>query len=174
MLEAERFSLLQILSQLSRMLESGKVKILIPQEYQISVERKRVMRAFLSYCIRALKILNDYTGQLVLDRQEFGIETTAVARPSLGKFFVYAKNRGFADILRSIAHELVHIRQHEKDPDRYRNVLNVHFSSEYEDEANKIAGELINAFTEVVGYDIVYEGKNAYRAKTVGTRRNLG
>jgi len=35
--------------------------------------------------------------------------------PGSGKIWVYARNRNLVDILRTVAHELVHVRQHELD-----------------------------------------------------------
>lgn len=156
------------------MSKSGKIKVVIPPEYDLSEKRRKCLQVFISYCVRALDIEGDYTGQFVVDRHKHGVKTTAVSMPQSGDFLVYVKGRAFVDILRSIAHELVHVHQYENDPDGHYEIVDVHFSSDHEDEANMIAGQILNAFTEVVGYDIVYEGRHANRTKAVGTRRDLG
>ena len=56
------------------------------------------------------------------------------------------------DIMRSIAHELVHAKQEETRKITKQDFL--HFDNPSEDEANELAGEIINAYTEVVGREI--------------------
>lgn len=151
----------------------GTVKVIVPKELSFSEERKSQLKEFLSYCVRILRFADDYVGELAMERETHGIETTAICYYGKKKFYVYAKGRAFVDILRSIAHELVHLSQFEKGLLSFEKA-NIHFASETEDEANKTAGQLLNAFTAVVGYEKIYEGKNANRAKALGPRRNLG
>jgi len=151
----------------------GTVKIIVPKELALSEVRKQQLKIFLSYCVRILRFSEDYVGELSIDREKHGIETTAICYYYKKKFYVYAKGRAFVDILRSIAHELVHMNQFEKGQFEPGD-SSIHFASSTEDEANKTAGQLVNAFTAVIGYESIYEGKNANRAKAVGTRRDLG
>lgn len=115
------------------------------------------MKDFLPYCARALGLSEDYTGYLVDNREKYGIESTAYSNYGSRSFYIYCKGRAFADILRSISHELAHFSQHEEgeiEGDR------LHFSSEYEDEANAFAGQMLNAFSEVIGYEKIFERKS--------------
>lgn len=56
---------------------------------------------------------------------------------------VYVKNRGLADVLRSIAHELIHHKQNESD---LLNIPHPDIGGQIEDEANSIAGQLVKKF----------------------------
>lgn len=54
--------------------------------------------------------------ELSMDTEEAQDNThTGGHTPGSGKIWVYAKNRNLVDILRTVAHELVHVRQHELD-----------------------------------------------------------
>jgi Zn-dependent peptidase ImmA (M78 family) len=139
------------------MLNGGNVTLRISKDLDLPSEKRKILKKYLDYCSRVLRLDNEYVGYLVTNREKHKIETTAICYPLKGEIFVYSKDRSFADILRSIGHELVHCRQYEtaKIEDH-----ELHFASEVENEANAIAGQLLNAFSAVIGYDIIYEGKN--------------
>jgi len=134
----------------------GRIDIAV--SYKISQLRGKLklVQHFVDYCSRALSLKNDYMGCIVDNRKMFGIETTAVCNYSNRLFLVYGRNRSFVDILRSIAHELVHFHQHEIGE---RKDDELHFASVVEDDANAISAQLVNAFATVTGYDIIYERK---------------
>jgi hypothetical protein len=119
-------------------------------------ERMVLLNLFFAYCVRALKINGTYSCTFTNSREKYGIETTGSCNFNDKKIFVYSRNRGFADILRTVAHELAHISQHEQGIFLSRSL---HFSSEAEDDATEKAGELLSAFGQVVGFNIIYEGK---------------
>lgn len=152
--------------------KDGNIRLNVSQGIDFSSEKINLLRFFLAYCYRALQLSGTYEGNLVDDREKYSILTTAVCHPDSATFFVYAKERAFIDVLRSIAHELTHIKQHEEG--RQSKNFHLRFSSGDEDEANSTAGKLVNAFSAVIGYDIIYEGKRENRTKAVGTRRDLG
>lgn len=153
------------------MLKGGKVSIEISGDLPFNKEKLGLLQLFAAYCTRALMLKKEYYGCIVDNRKDYGIETTAKMFLNTGEFYVYGKGRAFVDILRSIAHELVHMRQEEMGT---LDMSAIHFSSDDEDEANAIAGELVNAFSAVLGYDIIYEGRRENRRKAMGTRRDLG
>lgn len=126
------------------------------EDFCFSDQRETLLNLYFSYCVRALRIKGNYYCIFTLSREKFGIETTGACNYREKKIFVYSKNRAFSDILRTVAHELVHISQHEEGI-----LLNksLHFSSETEDDATKKAGELLSAFGHVVGFNAIYEGK---------------
>lgn len=131
------------------------IQIKIENGVILTDEQKRLLQLFVEYCQRALKLNHGYACYLVKNREAYGIETTAVCMYSKKKIIVYCAGRLLADVLRSIAHELTHIRQHEhgQTPDlRY-----LHFSSDMEDGANELAGKLLNAFSEVIGSKAIYD-----------------
>jgi hypothetical protein len=153
------------------MLKGGKITVEISDSLSFSEERLQLLKLFLAYCTRALALEQEYSGFIVDSRTKYGIQTTAKMFLDFGEFYVYGKNRSFPDILRSIAHELTHISQQE---DRELDLSALHFSSDEEDEANAVAGQLVNAFSAVIGYDIIYEGKREDSQKALGSRRDLG
>jgi len=135
-------------------MRKGKVTIRVSDKLFIEPQRKAVLAKFIEFCANSLALKEDYVGNIVASRHEYGIETTAVSFFDKRTFFVYAKGRSFADILRSIAHELTHMTQHESGaPMKHR----LRYSSEYEDDANSTAGAILNAFVDFVGSDIIYE-----------------
>jgi Zn-dependent peptidase ImmA (M78 family) len=74
--------------------------------------------------------------------------------PNTKKIWVYVKNRNMADILRTLAHELVHRRQEEQgrlDPTSGQT------GSPIEDEANAMAGVLLRNFGKI--NNSIYEHK---------------
>ena len=133
------------------------MKLLIQQSVadQYSEDRLVLMGHFVKYCTRALKIDDGCTIYVVNDRRRFGIDTTGEFEDDGKTIFIYGKGRAFVDVLRSISHELVHVRQHQKGCDRHHDFL--HFDSELEDEANKYGMAILNAYSEVMGHDIIYE-----------------
>ena len=76
----------------------------------------------------------------LLDNRESDM-TTANYCPQSKKIKVYAKNRAFFDVARSIAHELVHHMQSETGKE-----LNGDTGSDCENEANAVAGKIIRLY----------------------------
>jgi hypothetical protein len=137
-------------------MRTGKIRAKFSKSLDFSEQHRDALRKFLPYCSRSLGLTNDYTGYLVDDRENYGIDSTAYSNYASKSFYIYCKGRAFADILRSIAHELSHFSQHENDEIEGERL---HFSSEYEDEANAFAGQMLNAFSEVLGYEKIFERK---------------
>jgi hypothetical protein len=141
----------------------------------LSDEQKRIFESYLQYCCRALNLMGDYDCYLIKNRKKFGIQTTAACLFNEKKIIIYCEERLVADVLRSIAHEATHLRQFEmgmKPDDKY-----LHFSSELEDGANELAGKLLNAFSEVMGYDTIYGERIATEQnnrETMGSGGDLG
>lgn len=101
---------------------------------------------FCNYTADSLEIDREKVNIDIVDnREESGIRTTAYYNPKDHKIAIYGKNRAVVDICRSIAHELTHMQQ----------MLNGKISfpvqdvgGYIEDEANAKAGELIKAFAQ--------------------------
>ena len=89
------------------------------------------------------------------------IDTTAYQSKDQG-VHVYVKDRALVDILRSIAHELVHHHQLERDEDYYWKHIQdnpgIQSGTDLEDEANARAGSLIKDWGLVHGNKQIYEG----------------
>ena len=133
------------------------MKLLIQQDIcdQYSEDRLILINHFTKYCTRALNIDDDIMIYVINDRKKYGVKTTGAYYINSNEVFIYAKNRAFVDVLRSISHELVHVKQHQDGRDKKLAVL--HFDSELEDEANMCGMSLLNAYSEVMGHDIIYE-----------------
>ena len=72
--------------------------------------------------------------------------SSACYNPTDKSMKIISKGRRFMDIARSVAHEMVHQRQHEKldDPSK----LDGSTGSPHEDEANAVAGRIIRMYGE--------------------------
>jgi len=136
------------------------------------MDYNEIIDEFLNFCQYALEYNTPAYVELVEDRNE--LATLASYNLNNNTVKVYSKNRALADILRSIAHELVHHKQLEdgridvdNPPQDIGGVI--------EDEANAVAGQLVKAF----GYEKkeIYESleniklktKNSYTLKEIKT-----
>lgn len=73
-----------------------------------------VVNDFAKWISNKLKLKEIPKIELSMDTEEAQANThTGGHRPGSGSIWVYAKNRNLVDILRTVAHELVHVRQHE-------------------------------------------------------------
>ena len=102
-----------------------------------------VTKQFLNFCIDELGLNEKFHCHIVSDRQKHGIKTTAYYLDDGKVVMVYGKGRMLGDILRSVAHELVHQLQHEENRIEYP-VQDV--GGEIEDEANAKAGAIVKKF----------------------------
>jgi len=108
-------------------------------------EKAPIMGDFINFCSDFLPISGDFQVYVIDDRDKWGISTTASYLRDEGVVLVYGKNRALVDIMRSIAHELVHLMQDETD------MLQGEIQDAggpIEDEANAKAGEIIKLFAK--------------------------
>jgi hypothetical protein len=99
---------------------------------------------FCDWVCKKLNISNKPKIELSMDTQEAQSNThTGGHMPGSGEVWVYAKNRNLVDILRTVAHELTHVKQHElgmiKPGDSYPG-------SPIELLADMVAGKLIKVY----------------------------
>ena len=120
-----------------------KFDLQIDNELSFDDKKINTVKKFLNYCCDELNLDNKFTCKIVFDRESNGVKTTAYYIDSDKLVVVYGKNRMLGDILRSIAHELVHQMQHEEGRVEYP-VQDV--GGEIEDEANAKAGAIIKSF----------------------------
>lgn len=132
----------------------GTVNLKVSNLLEYSPQQHTLFGKYVKFCVRALHLHDTYTGIIVHDKVAHGIHTTAISSHQKRLFLINGKGRAFSDVLRSIAHELVHFMQHERgDVIAYTDL---HFSADHEDEANAMAGQLLNAFADVMGYEEIY------------------
>ncbi len=118
------------------------IKQLLREEIEM-MPKKAIVQKFLDFVVDNLGI--DGTINVKLTNTRDGITTTAYYNPGTGLVCVYIKNRAIADILRSIAHEMVHHKQNQRG-DLTGDASEGADGSPFENEANAKAGELIRIF----------------------------
>lgn len=101
------------------------------------------VKDFSKFTVDKLGIKSPFNVMLTKDRDGNGLKTFAHFDNMNSDCCVYVKDRNLADILRSIAHELVHKNQFEKDKIQFP-VQDI--GGEIEDEANAVAGQLVKEF----------------------------
>ena len=99
---------------------------------------------FIKFINDELNINDPFKVKLVMQRDD-ELRTYAYYNPSNGDVKVYCKNRGLADVLRSIAHELIHHHQNQmgKLDEPTQDV-----GGEIEDEANAKAGQFMKMYAK--------------------------
>jgi hypothetical protein len=120
----------------------------------ISKEDRKIIRDFCGMCARLLELEHQYDCFLEADRKRSKIITTAICSFSENNIRIYCHERSLADILRSIAHEMFHLRQHELD--LVPKNLKQHHLSPIEWHANAAGGSLLSYFAQKVGRDKIY------------------
>jgi Zn-dependent peptidase ImmA (M78 family) len=109
-------------------------------------DSKEILNDFVKFVKKELKIKNLPTIKIQNNRD--GLKTTAnydyTKENKIIK--VCSKNRALVDVLRSIAHELVHHKQWE---DGRLNKRPPDIGGEIEDEANAKAGQFIKMFAKI-------------------------
>jgi hypothetical protein len=120
-----------------------KFELLVDDELLFDNKKLATTKKFLNFCCDELNLNDKFTCKVVFDRESNGVKTTAYYRDDEKLVVVYGKNRMLGDILRSIAHELVHQLQHQEGRIEYP-VQDI--GGEIEDEANARAGSLVKTF----------------------------
>ena len=103
----------------------------------------QLLNEFLTFCCKKLGISDNFFVSLHSNRDK--LQTLAQYNLIDNSIDVYVKDRLMADILRSIAHELVHHQQLEKG-DIDINNMPQDIGGHIEDEANAVAGQLVKEF----------------------------
>ena len=127
----------------------------ILREYLKTNDRDNITQDFVDFCQQELGYSTPASCVIVDNRDE--LATLASYNLKDNSVKVYGKERAMADILRSVAHELVHHKQLEDGRIDINN-LPKDIGGEIEDEANAVAGQLVKKF----GYDRqeIYENED--------------
>jgi cytidyltransferase-like protein len=125
-------------------------------EGKLNESQTATIGEFIKYSIKNLGLQNlpssltlSYDNNQAKERRSFGYFD-----PNSKKIWVYVKNRNMADILRTLAHELVHRKQEE---DGRLDINSGKTGSPIEDEANALAGVLLRNFGKI--NNGIYENK---------------
>lgn len=112
----------------------------------------RMLTLFVAYCIPQLGGQNGvpFRGPVFIillpaRGHEFGM-TTGCYAPSNGRICARAEGRALVDILRTVAHELIHQRQDELG--ELTGQTHPDIGGRVEDEANAVAGMLVKDFVQ--------------------------
>ena len=118
-------------------------KVYIEHELQMSPEDVMTICNFCNDCREDLKLNSDFVVQVVADKKKYGIKTTAYYNPENHVVCVLGKGRHVLDICRSIAHQMVHMLQHDRGliTGPIKDIGGFH-----EDQANARAGVIVKKF----------------------------
>ena len=114
----------------------------------INDQHQKYINSLIDYAKSQLK-LTELPEIILTDDRNDAPMTTGSYIPEENKLFIYVKNRALCDYLRTIAHELVHVKQHLED--RIPSDLQGR-NKELEAEANIAAGDII--------YDFAHKDEN--------------
>ena len=135
--------------------ENGSIKIFVGKNLGMPKDELAIISKFCKYCVQNLQLKDDYKCYISSDRRKSRIKTTGICKYDDREIKVYGNNRALADILRSIAHEMFHLKQGESNVIP-RVIKNKHYSEPLEWHANAAAGALLSKFASEVGRDKIY------------------
>ena len=118
----------------------------------LSPKKFKVMSKFLKFCRKELKITNDIEIFLMNKKNHLNITTGGYNQSDKCVYVIY-EGRQIADILRTIAHELVHQKQ-DLQGKLKGNIPDI--GGVIEDTANAIAGRLVKMYVKK------YDAKEIY------------
>tara|TARA_Y100001933_G_scaffold265129_1_gene335598 strand:+ start:2608 stop:5307 length:2700 start_codon:yes stop_codon:yes gene_type:complete len=142
---AESFSNNKIISKNNSDTKHPDMKYIKEALNEVAMNKDNV-HEFIKFAKNALQLKEKVSVKLLEKRHEN--MTAACYDPNTNEISIYTKGRAYADICRSIAHELVHQKQNEL------GVLEVdsgQTGSDIENEANACAGIIMRNFGEIVG-----------------------
>ena len=118
-------------------------KIYIDRSLNYNPSDIQVLFQFCHDCKGDLGLNCDFFIKIVEDKVKHNIKTTAYYDPNQNMVCVLGKGRHVPDICRSIAHEMVHMMQHQKGliTGPIKDIGGFH-----EDQANARAGEIVKKF----------------------------
>jgi len=117
----------------------------VSKDLNLTPEKVFLLGDFINFCSDWLPIGEQFKVYVVDDRDHHGISTTAAYHRRDNIVKVYGKNRAVVDVLRSVAHELVHMMQDENDM-LIGQIQDA--GGPIEDEANAKAGEIIKRYAK--------------------------
>lgn len=125
---------------------SDEMEVIIIENFNLPQVMTDFMSHFITFTKEELQIQSPTILVHLLtftDKVKHGIPTTAAYNPHDDSIFVLAENRMFLDVARSIAHEMVHLRQNERG-ELIGDIPDI--GGKIEDEANSLAGVVVKKF----------------------------
>jgi len=124
-------------------------------EIKQSQDRVQKIKQFYDWALERLQIENEPELKLSNDLDQVTSKRTFGSTSSDGKVWVHVGNRNTADVLRTLVHELVHVKQFEQGTATTDMDEEEHFR--IEDEANAIAGRLMREYGKL--HQDIYESR---------------
>jgi hypothetical protein len=118
-------------------------KLQIDKSLPFDETEVNLLSDFCHECSSDLNLRCDFNIRIVEDKKRHNIKTTAYYDPQTHLVCVLGKGRHYLDVCRSIAHELVHMMQHEM------GLINgpiKDIGGFHEDQANALAGQIVKRF----------------------------
>lgn len=115
--------------------------VTIDDKIVYSDDHINIINDFVNYVIEYLQLKTELKINITGERKEN--MTYGMFDPSTQAIVVYGKNRGLADVLRTLCHEIVHLKQ--KELNKIPSTLNKR-DLKLEAEANTIAGDIVYMF----------------------------
>ena len=108
-------------------------------------DRINIIREFIKYVIKELKLESSGAEIILSSKNEDAKRYRSFGgfTPDTKEIWIYIGNRNLADILRTLAHELVHQKQNQDGRIDYESGET---GSEIENEANSMAGVLLRDY----------------------------
>ncbi len=129
------------------MSEREKMNIYIAPQMKIpDLTLLTLTRKFVSYCKKQLNLSGKVNIKLL--RKPFVPTSAGAFIPETSMILVCMNNRAIADVLRTIAHEMTHMKQGEHGLLRLP-VNTGEFKQKLEDQANVMSGRLVRWFGEL-------------------------
>lgn len=118
--------------------------------------KQQILEEFIDYCKQRLGIEGEPDIQFINNR-DWTVQHRSFGAydPNTDNIIIYVSNRNLADILRTLAHELVHHRQRELG--KISDINAGKTGSEIENQANALAGILMRDYGRT--NDLIYESK---------------
>jgi hypothetical protein len=107
----------------------------------LTPKNKKIIKDFVMHCRDELGIISKFSIKLV--KRGLPDPTAGIFNPATKEIFVCCKNRAMADCLRTIAHELTHLRQLETMGHNDGFPTNDEELQPFEDMANLMSGRLV-------------------------------
>ena len=144
-LDKHRYSVLDKLVKAAKKERNIAKKAIQSLDEEIDDNKAAEIAKAVEWVCKKLKIQKIPTIELSMDTDEAqGNHHTGGHVPGSGKIWVYVKNRNLVDILRTIFHETVHVRQHQ---DNKIEPNSSYPGSPIEAQADMIAGKYIKIYS---------------------------
>lgn len=127
------------------LLTKDHFELIVDEDLNFDKGKLAITKEFLNFCCKFLELKTSFTCKIVSDRESNGLATLAYYAPDDNLTVVYGKDRMLGDIMRSIAHELVHHQQNEAGKLDDTTAAGSD-GSDIENEANARAGVIMRKF----------------------------